>query len=89
MQNNPVMVVKYLKMLDVEPFPHIAIAQAKAIITNFDDYNAKLYFGEWCNTIPETFWIVKKAPELRALLQAYVQAKGLQQPAPAANPVLN
>lgn len=85
-QNSPLMMVKYMKMLDVEPFPHIAISQAKGIITNFDDYNAKLYFGEWCNTIPDAYWITKKPQDLRNLLTDYVKGKGLQEPAP--EPVL-
>jgi hypothetical protein len=81
-QNNPTQLAKYLKMLDVEPFPHIAIAQAKGIITDFIDFNAKLYFGEWSNTIPDGKWISTPAPKLREELRAYVEAKGIEEPAP-------
>lgn len=85
-QNNPVMMVKYLKMLDVEPFPHIGISQAKGIIVDFTDYNSKLYFGEWCNTVPDGAWITKKATVLKEELKQYVLAKELKEPEPAKVP---
>jgi len=88
-QNNPLQLAIYLKKLDVEPFPHISMNNAKAIITNFDDYNAKLYFGEWSNTIPEMKWLALPAPKLREDLNAYVKKKGIAEPAPQPNPALN
>jgi hypothetical protein len=86
-QTNPIQLQKYLKMLDVEPFPHLAMANAQGIITDFTDYNCKLYFGEWSNTIPEVYWIVKKPEELRQLLRTYVEAKGIKEPEPEKVPV--
>lgn len=86
-QNNPVMMVKYLKMLDVEPFPHMTALQAKNVVTDFTDFNCKLYFGEWSNTIPEAFWINKKPEDLRVLLKDYVTAKAIKEPAPAGVPL--
>lgn len=86
-QSNPIMMVRYLKMLDVEPFPHISITNAKTIIANFDDFNNKLYFGEWANTIPDGYWITKSAVDLRELLKAYVAEKNLTEPAPTTIPV--
>lgn len=90
-QNNPVQLTKYLKMLDVEPFPHIGIAQAKGIITDFNDYNAKLYFGEWANTIPDAKWVSPSITpdKLRKELAEYVAAKGIKEPALEPNPALN
>ncbi len=81
-QTNPLMQVKYLKMLDVEPFPHLKVSEAKAIITDFVDYNCKLYFGEWANTIPDGRWIIDKPEVLIAQLKEYVGAKGLVEPVP-------
>lgn len=86
-QNNPIMMIKYLKMLDVEPFPHLGITQAKGIVTNPDDYNAKLYFGEWCNTVQDGAWISKPAIKLKEDLLKYVQAKNLV-PEPAPDPAV-
>jgi hypothetical protein len=86
--NNPVKQTIELKKFDVEPFPHIGVVQAKAIVTDFNDYNAKLYFGEWSNTIPEAVWLNKTPQQLRELLKQYVLAKGIKEPAPA-QPILN
>jgi hypothetical protein len=88
-QNNPVQLAKYLKMLDVEPFPHISIMQAKGLISDFTDYNAKLYFGEWSNTIPDAKWINTKADALRNELRDYVTAKGIKEPQLEPNPAMN
>jgi hypothetical protein len=87
-QNSPVQLQKYLKMLDVEPFPHIGIVQAKSVIADFTEFNSKLYFGEWANTVPDIDWLRKKPTVLKAELKAYVEAKGLKEPAPV-DPVLN
>jgi hypothetical protein len=90
-QNNPVQLAKYLKMLDVEPFPHISVLQAKPLITDFNEFNCKLYFGEWANTIPDAKWVsAKVTPDmLRNELKQYVSAKGLKEPAPEPNPAFN
>jgi hypothetical protein len=85
-QNNPVQLAKYLKMLDVEPFPHINVQVAKTLITDFNEFNCKLYFGEWANTIPDAKWITVKADLLRNELREYVAAKGLKEPEPEQKP---
>jgi hypothetical protein len=83
-QNNPVMLAKYLKMLDVEPFPHMTPIQAQPLIADFTEFNCKLYFGEWANTVPDAKWISPKFTPavLQAELKAYVEAKGLKEPEP-------
>jgi len=90
-QNNPVQLAKYLKMLDVEPFPHISVVQAKPLITDFNEFNCKLYFGEWANTVPDAKWVSSTitADMLRNELRQYVTAKGLKEPAPEPDPALN
>ena len=80
-QNNPIMMAKYLKMLNVEPFPHLKISEAKNIVTDFTDYNCKLYFGEWSNSIKDGDWIMIPAETLRGQLKDYVKQKALVDPA--------
>lgn len=81
-QNNPTDLAIELNKFLVEPFPHVSITNAKAVITEFTDYSCKLYFGEWSNTIPDILWATKKPVVLREELKAYVQAKGLKEPEP-------
>lgn len=90
-QNNPVQLAKYLKMLDVEPFPHISVLQAKPLIADFNEFNCKLYFGEWANTVPDAKWVSSTitADMLRNELREYVKDKGLKEPALEPNPALN
>lgn len=89
-QTNPVQLEKYLKMLDVEPFPHISVNIAKGLITDFTEYNCKLYFGEWANTVVDIEWIKQKPEQLKKKLKDYVLAKGLTEPKPEVkNPALN
>ena len=85
-QSNDVKGMIEIQKFMVEPFPHLAISQAKGIITDFNDYNCKLYFGEWANTIPDAMWINKKPDELRKMLKEYVNAKGIKEPEPEAVP---
>jgi len=87
-QNNPALLQKYLKMLDVEPFPHISVSASKGLITDFNEFNCKLYFGEWANTIPEIDWIRKKPDALRKELSDYVKAKELTESKPV-DPIMN
>ncbi len=87
-QTSPTELAIALKMLDVEPFPHLTIAQAKTLVTDFTDYNCKLYFGEWYSTLKDAEILIKAATELRQQLRDYVQAKGLKEPQPV-NPILN
>jgi hypothetical protein len=88
-QNNPVQLVKFLKLLDVEPFPHMKVSESKALITVPEDYNAKLYFGEWCDTVPVAKWVSPAfTPQVaKAELRAYVQAKNIPVPEPDNVPV--
>lgn len=87
-KNNPVQLAIEMKKFQVEPFPHIALTQAKGIITDFTDYNCKLYFGEWANTIPEGKWAKASFTPvvLRLELKAYVEEKGIKEPAPEPKP---
>lgn len=83
-ESSPMQLAKYKKLLLVEPFPHIELADAKGLIPIEDDYNAKVYFGEWYSTLPDAYIVApSNTPEkLRLELKAYVTAKNIP-PTPA------
>lgn len=80
-QNNPIQLQRYIKMMNVEPFPHMLMIDAKNLVVNFEDYLAKLYFGEWSDTIPDLDWLRLPPTELIIKLKDYVKAKEIKQPA--------
>jgi hypothetical protein len=80
--NNPMQLAIEIKKFMVEPFPHLKVAEAKGIITDFTDYNCKLYFGEWSNTITDAYWATAKVAVLIDQMKQYVAAKGLKEPKP-------
>lgn len=81
-QNNPIKQVIELKKFDVEPFPHLTVSGAKALVSDFIDFNCKLYFGEWSTTLKEAVWITTDATTLREQLKTYVEAKEIPLPVP-------
>lgn len=82
-QNNPTQLAKYMKMLNVEPFPHDSVANIeKSTVVPFNDKLAKRYFGEWADTIPDIKWVVMKAPALIEELKNYITAKSIPEPKP-------
>lgn len=82
-QNNPMQMAKYLKMLNVEPFPHDLVTNIeKSSVIPFEDKLAKRYFGEFSDTVPDVDWVVKKASVLIEELKAYVKLKGITEPKP-------
>jgi len=83
-EGSPVQLAKYKKLLRVEPFPHIELADAKTLIPTEEDYNCKAYFGEWYSTLQDMYIIKTEAEQLRMELKAYVQEKNIPPtPAPA------
>lgn len=91
-QNNPTQLAKYIKMLNVEPFPHDTVANIeKSSIIPFPDKVAKRYFGEWADTIPDIKWVVTPAATLIQDLKNFVTAKALTEPKPEpiGNPAFN
>lgn len=79
--NSPIELAVHLKLLYVEPFPHLNVMQLKAIATSEEDINCKLYFGEWYSGLSDIYIIRTKTEELRAALRTYVVGKNLP-PAP-------
>jgi hypothetical protein len=79
-ESNQMQLAKYTKLLRVEPFPHLELVDAKAIIPLDEDYNAKVYFGEWYDTLEDVYIIDTPVEKLRQDLQAYVKAKNIPPP---------
>lgn len=78
---NQIQLQKFLKMLNVEPFPHDTVANVESSsVVSFDDKLAKRYCGEWIDTVPEIDWLRKTAKDLKAGLMLYVKAKGITEP---------
>jgi hypothetical protein len=75
-QNNPQQQAKYLKLFDVEPFPHrkAADVEASAIIP-ITDKMCKVYFGEWEDSLKDAYILQTDAVQLRKDLIAYVADK--------------
>jgi hypothetical protein len=86
-QNNPTQLAKYLKLLAIEPFPHIDTknclppgsqpSSGAVVIPSHDDYLAKIYFCEWFSTLSEVKLISTKTEKLRADLKTYCEKKEL------------
>jgi hypothetical protein len=87
-QNSPMELAYRLKLLYVEPFPHLRIGEVKAVATDQLDINCKLYFGEWYSTISDIEVIVTDTNKLREKLKEFVKAKNLPEPEPV-KPALN
>lgn len=79
-QNNSVLLVKYIKLMKIEPFVHQTIIECKNTVVNTADYNAKLYFSEWLNSIDESNILNKTITELSKMLTDYVNQKQIIQP---------
>ncbi|MDP4265715.1 MAG: hypothetical protein Q8941_24565 [Bacteroidota bacterium] len=80
-ENSPIELAVRLKLLYVEPFPHLSIAEAKNLVSDFTEYNRKLYFGEWYATLQDAYVINTDTIKLRQDLTDYVAAKKLTAPA--------
>lgn len=86
-QNAPNTLAKYLKLLKVEPFPHVDVknclppdatpVNGSIVIPTQDDYLMKIYFGEWYSTLQDMYIIKTDIVKLKADLLAYVEAKEL------------
>lgn len=83
-QNSPIELAVRIKLLYVEPFPHLKIGEAKNIVTDQLDFNCKLYFGEWYSTMKDIEIVINSTDVLRTRLRAYVQAKNIPAPQPPA-----
>lgn len=81
--NDSLELQKYLKLMKLEPFVHMAPGEASAITGGNADFKAKLYFAEWANSKEETDLMFLPLETLRADLAAYVATKTITAPVPA------
>lgn len=77
-----------LKLLTIEPFVHLTIAEVKALNPLPIDYSKKLYFGEWLAGINEAMLLSFSADELKTQLTEYATAKVVAATAPAPDPAI-
>lgn len=96
-QNSPLQMAKYLKLMEVEPFLHIdaksclppgsSPTSGCVVIPSMDDYLAKIYFGEWRNTLAQMYILMSKTDKLKADLKDYCAKKEIEkEPTPPAEP---
>lgn len=82
--NDPVGLAIQKKLIEVEPFVHYTAKETKDLAVPFKDFNAKIYFGEWLATVTDSYLLITDTATIKAALDAYVAAKGLVEPQPAA-----
>lgn len=73
-QNNPIMLAISRKKMQVEPFPHIKLSEARNIIGE-ENYMLKMYYGEWQDTVDKSDWVTESRESLQSKLLAYVKTK--------------
>lgn len=75
-QNDPICQAKYLKLFEVEPFPHRKASEVEVSqLIPLTDKLAKVYFGEWEDTLKEDYIIQTDVATLRTKLRDYVAEK--------------
>lgn len=75
----------FLKLLEVEPFPHLVKDDAKGLIPRPEDWQAEIYFRQWARTLDQQTVLMTTVEELQTQLEAFV--KGLDIQPPPAPPV--
>jgi hypothetical protein len=75
-QNNPVQLTICTKLMNLEPFVHLTVAQCEPLVESELDYVKKLYFGEWRRKAVTPDQILKLKPEqLDLMLEEYATEK--------------
>lgn len=78
--SDPVKLAIQAKLMSVEPFVHLTVAQLKTLEAGEDAYKAKLYFSEWLSKQSQAFILSKNADELRALMYTETGLNTLAEP---------
>jgi len=79
-QNQPNELAKYMKLLAVEPFPHLTKDDIKTLSPVPEDFYSELYFREFVLTLTDSEIISTEVPALQAQLKAFVVAKAIPPP---------
>lgn len=83
--NNSLERQKSLKLIDVEPFPHLTVSQVKALDVSSDDFAQKLYFGEFVSTLAENEVLVLSVKDLKTRLKTFITTKNIKNEKPGSN----
>lgn len=85
-QANTMELQKYLRMMRIEPFPHMTVDEVSKIVSGVE-LARKAYFTEWAGTVREVDWLVKKDVELKDSLTEFASKRYVAAiPAPTPNP---
>lgn len=74
-QGDPIGLSVQKKLMRLEPFVHLTIAQCDGIVENEIDYIKKLYFAEWVNSLQQGQLIVLDEPTLKEMLTEFATNK--------------
>lgn len=70
----------FLKLLEVEPFPHLIKDDAKGLIPKPEDWQAEIYYREWVNTLDMMTVLVTDVEDLKNQLTTFITAKDIKPP---------
>ena len=70
------------RLFRIEPFVHYTVMDVQKLGLPPDDYNKKLFFGEWLATLNEAMLLSFSVDELKQQLEDYVDKKNIPAPAP-------
>lgn len=62
-----------LKLMNIEPFVHLTVSEAKPLMPDEFDYLKKLYFGEWVNSLKRNELLLNDEEALKLMLEEFVQ----------------
>jgi len=74
-QNDELLLNYYLKLLNVEPYPHNSIEEVVSMQLSIDEMNAKRYYPEWIKTISVVQVVSTDDLKLRAKLNDFAKLK--------------
>ena len=77
---NPNRMEYYLKLLQVEPFPHLIKDDAKGLIPRPEDWQAEVYYREWVNTLEMAEVLTKDVADLKKDLADYITSLEIKPP---------
>lgn len=78
-QSSPIDLAKFMKLLYVNPAPHLDKTDMKNLAPTEQDYWEAYYFGEWYKSLEDAYIIDPKntIAKLKSELTAYVKAKNI------------
>lgn len=74
-QDNPIQLAIKVKLVDVEPFVHLALAEVQAGNPSRIDFYMKMYFSEWLASKDDNYLLATKTEALIQDLTVYAKTK--------------